>query len=122
MRDPRLPGAARALGLISFGPGVLSRGAIRRGASSGAAVIDNIISIAASANPLLCPASLSRAAIAKGGHPRPDPRERRKLRDRPFRLLGLLRRARLGGGEPAPQNRVLGLQGLDVGFEDTHKC
>ena len=28
---------------------------------------------------------------------------------------------RLGVGEPAPQERVLGLQGLDMGFEDEHK-
>jgi hypothetical protein len=61
----------------------------------------------ASAYPLLCPASsherdpltalIPRAAVTKGGRPRPEPRERRKLGDRPFRLLGFPRRQRLSG-------------------------
>ena len=66
-------------------------------------------------------AALTRTAIAKGDRLRPDPREGRKLGDRPVCLRGFLRRPRLGGGEPAPQDFVLGLQGLDVGFEDSHK-
>ena len=49
------------------------------------------------------------------GRPRREPFcESRKLDDRPFRT-------RLGGGEPAVQDLVLGLQGLDVGFEDVQK-
>ena len=67
------------------------------------------------------PALIPRAAVTKGGRPRPEPRERRKLGDRPVRLRGFSRRPPLGGGEPAPQDLVLGLQGLDGGFEDAHK-
>ena len=63
-------------------------------------------------------AALTRAAVAKSGRTRPDSYKGRKLGDRPFRLGGFLRRPRLGGGEPASQDLVLGLEGFDMGFED----
>ena len=48
---------------------------------------------------------IPRAAIAKGGRPRPEPHDGRKLGDRPFRLCGLSRSPRLGDGEPgAPRS------------------
>jgi hypothetical protein len=56
-----------------------------------------------------------RAAIAKGARLRSEPHDGRELGDRPFRLCGLSRPPRLGDGEPAPQDLVLGLQGLDGG-------
>jgi hypothetical protein len=65
--------------------------------------------------------SLAPRLGLKGGHPDPEPREGRKLGDRPLRLRSFLRRQHLGGGEPARQDLVLGLQGLDVCFEDAHK-
>ena len=37
------------------------------------------------------------------------------------RLRGFSRRPRLGGGELALQDLVLGLQGLDIGLEDMQK-
>jgi hypothetical protein len=61
------------------------------------------------------------ALSLKRGRPRPDPQDGRKLSDRPFRLRGFLRRPHLYGGEPAPQDRILGLQGFDGGFEDAQK-
>ena len=62
-----------------------------------------------------------RAAVTKGGRPRPEPHERPELGYRPIRLRGFLRRPRLGAGEPAPQDLVLGLQSLDRGFENAHE-
>ena len=64
---------------------------------------------------------IPRATVTKGGRPRPEPHERPELGDRPVRLRGLLRRPRLGCGQPAPQHFVLGLEDLDGGSEDTQK-
>ena len=53
------------------------------------------------------------------GRPRREPsRDSRKLRNRGCRLRGFLRPPLLSVGELALQALVLGLQGLDVGFED----